>query len=111
MATVLPNGATLSDAAESALNAARNRTEYEDALRQAPACLYEDPFGSGMTFYEKTADGHLFLRHTAACNLQPERCPEGYLYFNMTEQKNLYPDETPRLGDGSDPNPKTGQIY
>ncbi|GLW53713.1 MULTISPECIES: hypothetical protein [Streptomycetaceae] len=110
MASVLPNGATISDAAASALKAARNRSEYEEALRLAPACSYTDPFGIGITFYEKTADGHLFLRNTPLAN-DKARCPDGRLYFNMDQQKALFPDETPALGDGSDPNPKIGQVY
>ncbi|MFD4123631.1 hypothetical protein ACFWIN_05915 [Streptomyces sp. NPDC127049] len=107
MASVLPNGATISDAAGSALKAARTRSEYEEALRLAPACSYTDPFGIGITFYEKTADGHLFLRETPATN---DRLGSRLL-FNFDQQKALLPDETPALGNGSDPNPKIGQVY
>ncbi|MFD7972698.1 hypothetical protein [Streptomyces clavifer] len=110
MASVLPNGATISDAADSALKAAQNRSEYEEALRLAPACSYYDPFGIGITFYEKTADGHLILQKTPLASDQP-RCPGGHLYFNFVQQRCLYPDQTPAVGDGTDPNPKIGQVY
>ncbi|MFI1942788.1 hypothetical protein ACH46F_02920 [Streptomyces virginiae] len=110
MAPVLPNGAIISDAADAAINAAQNRSEYEEALRQAPACSYPDPFGVGVTFYAKTADGHLFLNNTP---LAPDgaRCEGGRLWFDMARQEALLPDETERIGNGSDPDPKTGQVY
>ncbi|MFJ3088303.1 hypothetical protein [Streptomyces sp. NPDC086838] len=111
MAHDLPTGTPISDEAQVALASARNRAEYEQALRQVPACLYPDRFGRGTAYYEKTAHGHLFLRNTPTCTLDATTCPEGRPFFDYEAQDALFAHQTTFFDDGSDPDPKAGQIY